>query len=290
MTPTDTTDATVQRSLSTQRHVHEPHKIGLPPLGPYLHALWQRREFAFELARTKLRAQNYDTVFGQAWLLLNPVLLAGVYFVLVDIIRHGHHPPHFFARLMAALFAYNLVADAIRQGAKSVVQGGKLILNTAFPRLLLPISSVITGFIRFLPTLGIYAVVHLFSGLPLGLVTLWVIPLVALFTLLATGLSILVAAGQVYFRDLSSFLPYLLRVWMYISPVLWTAKEVPHGYKWLLQANPIAPLLDAWNQVLHFGKPPTWHELALGVAWSVVFLVVGCVFFMSREREFAVRL
>jgi ABC-type polysaccharide/polyol phosphate export permease len=77
---------------------------------------------------------------------------------------------------------------------------------------------------------------------------------------------------------------------MYVSPVLWSAAEVPHGYKWLLKANPIAPLLDAWNQVLHLGRPPTWHELVLGAAWSVVFLLVGSVFFMSREREFAVRL
>ena len=160
MTPTDTTDATVERSLSTQRHVHEPHRIGLPPLIPYLRALWDRREFAVELARTRLRAQNYDTMFGQLWLLLNPLLLVGVYFVLVDIIRHGHHPPHFFARLMAAVFAFQLVQDSIRQGAKSVVQGGKLILNTAFPRLLLPIASVLMSCIRFLPTMGIYVVVH----------------------------------------------------------------------------------------------------------------------------------
>jgi teichoic acid transport system permease protein len=94
----------------------------------------------------------------------------------------------------------------------------------------------------------------------------------------------------VYFRDLSSFLPYLLRMWMYISPVLYAAKDVPHGYKWLLVANPVAPLLDAWNQVLQFGRPPTAHELALGCGYSAVFLVLGCVFFMSREREFAVRL
>jgi teichoic acid transport system permease protein len=289
MPPTETT-TTIERSLSTQRHVHEPHRIGLPPLFPYLHALWERREFAMELARTRLRAQNYDTVFGQLWLLLNPLLLVGVYFVLVDIIRHGHHPPHFFARLMAAVFAFQLVQDSIRQGAKSVVQGGKLILNTAFPRLLLPIASVLMSCIRFLPTMGIYVVVHLLSGLPINLTTLWVLPLAALFILLAAGLSILVAAAQVYFRDLSSFLPYLLRMWMYISPVLYSAKEVPHGYKWLLVVNPVAPLLDAWNQVLQFGKPPTVHELALGVGYSVVFLFIGCVFFMSREREFAVRL
>src|SRR3954471_23127766 len=114
MTPTDT--PTIERSLSTQRHVHEPHRIGLPPLIPYVRALWQRREFAVELARTRLRSQNYDTVFGQLWLLLNPLLLAGVYFVLVDIIRHGHHPPHFFARLMAALFAYKLLRHPMRAG------------------------------------------------------------------------------------------------------------------------------------------------------------------------------
>jgi teichoic acid transport system permease protein len=287
-TPTDTT--TVERSLSTQRHVHEPHRIGLPPLGPYFHALWQRREFAHELARTKLRAQNYDTMFGQLWLILNPLLLVGVYFLLVDIIRHGHHPPHFFARLMAAVFAFQLVQDSIRQGAKSVVEGGKLILNTAFPRMLLPIASVLTGCIRFLPTMCIYAVVHLLSGLPINLTTLWVLPLAALFILLASGLAILVAAAQVYFRDLSSFLPYLLRMWMYVSPVLWAAKDVPDGYKWLLVVNPAAPLLDAWNQVLQFGRPPTVHELALGVGYCTVFLVLGCVFFMSREREFAVRL
>src|SRR5215467_3532650 len=234
MTPTDTTDATVERTLSTQRHVHEPHRIGLPPLGPYFHALWQRREFAMELARTKLRAQNYDTMFGQLWLILNPLLLVGVYFLLVDIIRHGHHPPHFFARLMAAVIAFQLVQDSIRQGAKSVVEGGKLILNTAFPRMLLPIASVLTGCIRFLPTMCIYAIVHVLSGLPINLTTLWVFPLAALFILLASGLAILVAAAQVYFRDLSSFLPYLLRMWMYVSPVLWAARDVPDGYKWLL--------------------------------------------------------
>ena len=98
-----------------------------------------------------------------------------------------------------------------------MVKGGRLILNTAFPRLLLPISSVIQAFMRFLPTLVIFAIVHTVSGLPVNVNLLWVIPLIVLFTLQATGVATLVAVGQVYFRDLSSFLPYMLRVWMYIS-------------------------------------------------------------------------
>src|SRR3954462_10568596 len=232
-----TPQPTTERPLSLERSVHEPHRVGLPPLGAYVRGLWQRREFAFELARTKLRAKHFNTAFGQLWLLLNPVLLAGVYFLLVDILRHGRHAPHSFAHLMGCLFAFQFVQDSVRQGSKSVVPGGKLILNTAFPRVLLPISSVLTSFMRFLPTLVIFAIVHTVSKLPVSLTLLWAVPLIALIALQAVGLAILVSAGQVYFRDLSSFLPYLLRVWMYVSPVLYYAREVPQSYQFILDVN-----------------------------------------------------
>src|SRR4051812_31359449 len=290
MTTPITTEPTPERKLSGERHVHEPHRVGLPPLIPYVRQLWQRREFAVELARTKLRAQHFNTAFGQFWLLLNPVLLAGVYFILVDILRHGRHAPNSFAHLMGCLFAFQFVQDSVRQGSKSVVQGGRLILNTAFPRMLLPISSVMSSFMRFLPTLVIFAIVHTVYGLPVNLNLLWVIPLVGLIALQAVGFATLVAAGQVYFRDLSSFLPYLLRVWMYISPVLYFAKEVPDNYSVLLAINPMAPLLTAWSNVIIFGQRPPLHDVAIGAAWAVGVVIVGSLFFMSREREFAVRL
>src|SRR3954453_8880827 len=260
---TPTTEASPEREISPQRHVHVPHRVGLPPLIPYLRQLWQRREFAAELARTKLRAQHFNTAFGQFWLLLNPVLLAGVYFVLVDILRHGRHAPHSFAHLMGCLFAFQFVQDSVRQGSKSVVRGGKLILNTAFPRVLLPISSVLTSFMRFLPTLVIFAIVHTVSKLPVSLTLLWAVPLIALIALQAVGLAILVSAGQVYFRDLSSFLPYLLRVWMYVSPVLYYAREVPERYKVILDVNPMAPLLTAWSDVIILGRAPAVGDVAL---------------------------
>src|SRR3954454_7820968 len=136
-----------------ERHVYEPHLVGLPPVGQYFREVWRRREFAVELARTNLRAQHFNTVFGQLWLVLNPLLLAGVYFVLVDIVRRGNHPPGFLAHLVAGVFAYHFVSDSIRDGVRSVVKGGRLILNSAFPRMLLPLASVVAGFRKFLPTL-----------------------------------------------------------------------------------------------------------------------------------------
>jgi teichoic acid transport system permease protein len=275
--------------FTSERHVYEPHKIGLPPLGPYVRELWRRREFAREMARTNLRSQHFNTMFGQLWLVLNPLLLAGVYFVLVDILRAGSRGPEFFAHLMAGLFAYYFIADSVRLSVKSVTGGGRLILNTAFPRALLPLSAVLTAFARFLPTVVVYIPIHIASGLPVDATTLWVFPILALMLLMAAGLAMLVAAAQVYFRDLSNFLPYMLRIWLYISPVLYFAANVPHGYTWLLKVNPLAGLLTAWSDAL-FGVTPGANALLQGVVCSVAIFVVSGLFFLSREREFAVRL
>ena len=276
--------------FTSVRHVYEPHRVGLPPLGSYVRELWKRREFALELSRTELRSQHYNTLFGQLWLILNPLLLACVYFVLVDILRARTGGIEFFAHLMAALFAYYFVTDAIRQAVRSVVGGGRLILNTAFPRLLLPGASVITAFWRFLPTILIFLPVYFIADLPVGTQLLWLIPVFGLFAVLAMGLAALVAAGQVYFRDLKNFLTYALRLWLYGSPILYFASEVPDRYQFLLVLNPLAPLLTAWSDIIDFGRAPDPADLAFGAAWAFAFFIVGALFFMSREREFAVRL
>jgi teichoic acid transport system permease protein len=279
-----------ENDFAEVHHVYEPHLVGLPPLAPYIREAWRRRAFAFELSRTKLRAQHFNTVFGQLWLVLNPLLLAGVYFILVDILRAGGRDEDFFAHLMAGIFAYYFVSGAVRDATKSVVSGGRLILNTAFPRVLLPVASVIIAFMRFLPTVAIYTPVHLALGLPVGSELLWLLPLVGLLVVLASGLSMIVAALQVYFRDLKSFMPYLLRVWLYSSPVLYYAYEMPEQYRFLLDINPLGQLLAAWSNVLDEGIAPTSEQLLFASAWAFGFLVVGFVYFVSREREFAVRL
>ena len=279
-----------ENDFAEEHHVYEPHLVGLPPLGQYLREAWRRRAFAFELSRTKLRAQHYNTVFGQLWLVLNPLLLAMVYFILVDIIRGGSSQPGFFAHLVAGIFAYHLVSDAVRQGTKSVVTGGRLILNSAFPRVLLPMGSVISAVKRFLPCIVLYVPVHLASGLPIGPELLWVLPLFALLVVMASGLAMIVGALQVYFRDLKDFMPYLLRIWLFASPVLYFASEMPDKYQFLLYANPLGQLLSAWSDVINGGGSPTAEQLLVAAAWAFGLLLAGFLFFVSREREFAVRL
>lgn len=273
-----------------EHHVYEPHRAGLPKMRPYFRELWRRKSFAFELSHTEMHAANTDTFFGQAWLVINPMLLAAVYFILVDIISGKTQKAEFFAHLTSGLFLFYFISGAMLNGASSVVSGGRLIMNTSFPKMLLPISATYTAFRRFLPTLLVYAVLHLIARLPIGFHLLWILVVMAEAACFALGLAMLFATAQVYFRDTKSFLPYTTRIWLYLTPILWFADKAPDRLKPFLPLNPLYGIMGSWSQVLIEGRQPSTTLLLLGAAWSLGTLVVGGLFFMSREREFAVRL
>ena len=273
-----------------ERHVYEPHRRGLPNMRVYVRELWRRRQFAYELSRTSLRSAHFDTAFGQLWLVLNPLLLGCVYYLLVIIISQASQNSTFFAHLLAGLFAFYYIAGAMSAGATSVVGGGRLILNTAFPRALLPLSSTLTAFFRFLPTLVVYAVVHVVTQLPIGPHLLLVVVMIAIMSVFAAGMAMIFAVLQVYFRDTSSFLPYFTRIWLYLSPVLYFSDQIPDDLQALSSLNPLYWMLGAWSELLVEGQAPSATSLAASTGWALGVFAVGWVLFVSREREFAVRL
>ncbi|WP_088286800.1 ABC transporter permease [Kineosporia sp. A_224] len=270
--------------------VYTPFRRGLPRLGPYAREVWARRQFALELARTEIRTENTGTGLGQLWLVLNPLLLAFVYYVLTSILSGSPGGAARLAHIMAGLFLYYFFSSAVIGGAMSILSSSRLILNTAFPKMLLPISVVLVSFLRFLPSLGIYAVVHVLAGQPVRWQMLWGVVPLALVLVFATGLAMLLATVNLYFRDTKSFLPYTMRVWLYLSPVLWLPEQVRGSLAFLRWANPLFPLLGSWSEAVVEGRAPQAWMLGAGAAWAVVALLVGAWALLSREREFAVRL
>jgi teichoic acid transport system permease protein len=279
-----------ENQFTTTHHVYEPHKGGIPPVVPYLTELWRRKEFAAESSRANLRAANTLTVFGQLWMVLNPLLLAGVYYFVVTVIAGGAQGMTFFAHMTSGLFAFYFLQGAMSAGAGSVVGGGKLLLNTAFPRLLLPYSSLRTAWFRFLPTIPVYFIFHLLAGAPISWVTLLAIPFLLFLGVFAMGLAALFATLQVYFRDTASFLPYVNRIWLYLSPVLWTIDDLPARLVPWAMLNPLFSILGGYREALVDGVVPSASTWFVAIGWSVAALVIGSLFFMSREREFAVRI
>ena len=201
-----------------------------------------------------MRAANTDTVFGQLWLVINPLLLAGVYFLLVNVIngRSGTSDPEaskaFFALLTSGLFLYYFITGAMQNGTTSVTAGGRLILNTPFPKMLLTVSTTYLAMRRYLPTLLVYVVIHIVCDRPWGWQMLWMFPIWTMALMMGLGLGNLFATLQVYFRDTASFLPYFIRIWLYLSPILWTVEQAQASrdtsrlHEMLLTFSPLNPI------------------------------------------------
>jgi len=273
-------------------HLYGPHRAGLPPLANYFRELWHRRAFAAELSKASMRGANTLTYFGQAWLVLNPLLLAAVYYLLVEILRNQHNS-NLFLHLTLNLFAFTVVSTAVTTGSTSVTSAGKLLINTAFPRLLIPLSAVRTAFYRFLPTVPVYFVFHIIFGAHWHFRMLFSIYFLATMVVFGVGLAAFFATVQVYFRDTASFLPYFVRIWMYLSPVLWLPENLMHfgrPVRTLVQLNPMYSMLGGYADLMQEGRYPPAFMWVSSAAWALAAAALGSLFFISREREFAVRL
>jgi teichoic acid transport system permease protein len=304
----------VATAASETVHVFEPYKYALPKLGPYFRDLWARRQFATHMARSTLKGQHYDSFFGQFWLVLNPLLLAFVYFLLTSVLSGGGGNMKHFVAILTGLFAFFYTRNIIQFAASSITGGGKMIINMSFPKMLLPLSTTVTAVLMYIPTLIVYGIFYVSVHRTVSVNILWIIPIFVIQTAFSFGLGLLFAAVTLYFRDMSTLLPYVLRIWMYISPVLFsmafvkekisptdgTKATLPHSMLYLFQWDPITPIISSWNTVLvgDRAKPfasgasyaPHLTDIAIGAGWAALFLLLGAWYFMSREREFAVRL
>jgi teichoic acid transport system permease protein len=272
--------------------VYEESKTGLPPMGVYLRGIWDRRPFMWHLARTELKARHYDTALGQVWIILDPLLMAAVYYLLRTVVRPvggGADRNLFIDHLIWSVFTFQYVTKSLRQGAQSILSNKQMILNTAFPRAIFPIVAVLVSLLDFLPMLLVYFVLHALLGLSFGVSFVTALPLMVLIlTFFNLGCALMYAPLTVFFRDTSALLPYLTQIWTYLTPVLYTVQEIPPRLLAYLQWNPLYPFWAAFEQI-YSGRMPDIGYVLWATAWAALFFIVGSIVFLVRERDFAVR-
>jgi len=272
--------------------VYEPTATGLPELRPYLAELAQRRRLMWHLARTDLKAEHYDTAIGQLCVVLDPLLTAAVYFLFRSVIKppgNAANRAAILSHLVWAVFFFTYTSHAIMAGARSLLQGRQLILNASFPRAALPIVAILKSVLDFIPTLLVYFVLHAILGRPFGLALVYLPLIIAIQTLFNVGFGMLLAPLMVFYRDTGGFLPYITRLWLYVTLALFTIAEIPQSLRAYLRWNPLYPFFGALEQVFAGHAPSTGYLLG-AVAWAVGFFFFGAVVFLARERDFAVRL
>ena len=270
-------------------YVFEPHAVRLPPLKPYLRELWSRRRFVRTLARTEIRGKRSSMAAGQLWAVLDPLFQAAIYFFLIQILRGGQGgrgSAYQMTLLISGIFLFTYTRISLNDGARSVIGGRGLLLNSSFPRALLPISSVYKGLLELAPAGVVYLVIHIAVGQPIGSGVAFLPTLLVLQTALNLGLAMLFAALTVYMRDVTQLLGYLLRVLFFVTPILYPVSALPSGVRTAMTFNPLFPVFAAYQEVVAGGVPTT-GQLIGSLLWAVLFLVVGGALFISHERAFA---
>jgi teichoic acid transport system permease protein len=276
-----------QRTLT----VYEPTTNGLPPIGPYLHGVWDRRALVWHLARTAMKARHYDTTLGKAWVIVDPIVMAFTfYLVRVVFLPGGHEDAGFFiAHIIMGVSMFYYVRAIVEGGAKCIIANRSMVLNTAAPRGVFPAVVLMRAVIDLVPTLAVYFAVHLVTGQPWGLSLILLPVVIVLLTGFALGLGLWFAPLTVFYRDTGTLLPYVVRIWMYVTPVMYAIGEIPDSIRPLLVLNPLYPYFYMFEAIFKAEWPAPVYFL-WGGAWAVVALAIGGVTFLRRERDYAVRL
>jgi teichoic acid transport system permease protein len=237
-----------------------------------------------------LRAQNASTALGLLWWVLNPLLLAGVYFLVFGVILAGGQRgnPTYLAYLMSGLFAFHYTSAAMNGGANSIISNSKLVSNLSFPRLLLPISGLLEAAIGFLVSVvAFFAIIIPLSGIVPGWSLVMFIPALLLQTIFNLGLSALMARLAVPFRDVRNLIPYATRIWLYLSPIIWEVSFIEDAPDWistLVRLNPIFPMLELYRAAL-LGWDYSATSLLVAAAWAAAALLIGSWSFVRFEGQ-----
>ncbi|MGH9027190.1 MAG: ABC transporter permease [Acidimicrobiia bacterium] len=292
MTTTAPTPTIAPTPAPEPAEVYLPSVTGLPPLRAYLSGIALRRPFVWELSRTQLKAEHYGSIIGQLWLILDPLLLACVYLLLRSVVRplgDAETRAFLISHLIMAVFFFHFTTRTLTKGANSIEQNKQMVLNTAFPRAIFPIVALLRGVLDFLPTLLVYFGIHALLGQPFGMTLLYLPLLIALQTLFTFGCMLVFAPLMVFFRDTSGFLPYITKIWLFTTPVLYTASEIPANVRDILVWNPLYPFFALLEQIFQ-DQPVSIGYIAAAAAWSLGAFLLGAFFFLVKERDFATRL
>lgn len=274
-------------------------RVGVrPSLGKYLRDVWARREFALTVALGELKAQNQNTVLGNLWHLLNPLMLAGVFYLIFGVILEVDRGniSNYPAFLITGVFTFYFSQKVILAGSRVVVGNHKLIQNVQFPRVLLPIATVMQESLAQLPALAAMLVLVLVTGESLQATWLLLVPIWLVQSVFSLGMSLVAARLTFHFRDTEKILPYFMRIWFYLSGIFFGAEFVDNRVSDMGTTGEVIAVLYRINPMYGFirltrdavldgaTQPAYWGSV---LVWSLVAVVAGFLFFRRREEQYS---
>src|SRR5262245_5106164 len=253
-----------------------------------LREFWLYRELFYFLAWRDIKVRYNQTALGVAWVVLQPLLTTFVFTLLFgklgNIPSDGLPYPLFY---LSALLPWMYFSATLSNSGNSLVANANLITKVYFPRAILPTSAAISGLVDFaigcILLVGLLAYYRIAPSWEMLMWPFLVIPLVTL----ATGVSMILAALNVRYRDVKYTLPFLIQLWLFVTPVIYPTSIIPERFRLLIALNPLCGVIDAFRASLVPLRVIDWQLLGISLVITLAVFAIGAAYFRRTERSFA---
>lgn len=254
----------------------------------WLAELWRFRELVYFLAWRDVKVRYKQAALGAAWAIIQPLLsmvVFTVFFGRLAGIPSDNVPYPLFS--YSALLLWTYFAGVLSQSGLSLVSNSNLITKVYFPRVALPASPALSGLLDFVVGLGLLVLLMGYYGIKPG----WSVLLTPVFfgalVLFTLGAAMILAAMNVSYRDVKYVVPFLIQMWLFVTPVIYPTTFLPKRLQALMALNPLAGIIEGFRSCLFSGRPLDPTLTAVSLTMTVVVFVVGLTYFRRKERVFA---
>ncbi|MBI9084262.1 MAG: ABC transporter permease [Desulfobacterales bacterium] len=250
--------------------------------------IWAYRELLYFLTKRDIKVRYKQTVLGGLWAIIQPFFSMVVFTLffgrLAKIPSDGIPYPIF---VYAGLLPWTYFANALSASGNSLVGSANLITKVYFPRLIIPASASLAGLLDFFVAMTILIAMMIYYQVMPGFGMLLFPFLIGLTFMCSVGVGLWLSALNVQYRDIRYAIPFLIQIWMFLSPVIYPVSMVPERYRWLLSINPMGGVIKAFRASLLGHQPIDWHLLGISTVVIFVLFASGLSYFRRMERTFA---
>ena len=253
-----------------------------------LKEVWKYRELFYFLTKRDIKVRYKQTVLGGLWAIIQPVFAMIVFTLffgrLAKLPSDGIPYPIF---VYAGLLPWTYFANALSASGNSLVGNANLITKVYFPRLIIPASSSLSGLLDFFLAMIVLGVLMIYYQFLPGIGILLFPVLVALTFMCAVGVGLWLSALNVEYRDIRYAIPFIIQLWMFVSPVIYPVSIVKEKYQWLLALNPMGGVIKAYRTSLLGHMPIDWFLLSVSSIIITFLFLSGLYYFRRIEKNFA---
>jgi lipopolysaccharide transport system permease protein len=252
-----------------------------------LRELWQYRDLFHFLMWRDVKVRYKQTFLGVTWAVLQPLLTMAIFTLLFGrLARVPSDGQPYAIFVYAGLLPWNFFANAVTASSNSLVGNAALITKVYFPRLVIPGAAVGAGLVDLAIAGVILVVMGFYYHLGAGAHLLMVAPLIALTTVFAVAAGLWTSAMNVKYRDVRYALPFVIQIWMYVTPVIYPVTFLPPHWRWAVMLNPLSGIIEGFRAAI-FNQPFNWNGLGLAAGITAASFAYAALEFRRMERTFA---